>query len=805
MKRLPKSCFILVCAILLCSVSSALGADKSVLASDVWQFLNEVPQERAAGRPWVRPERFQPVMLNLDVMKSSLRDAPLEIVGLGVRGAGFIVELPMPDGSVAAFEVVESPIMEPGLAAQFPEIKTYLGQGLDDPSATVRFDVTPAGFHSQVIGAKGVAAIDPYTFGDTAMYACYWKQDLGRGDGFDCQIPEHELNEAVRAFSSLPDSAIPRTSGTNLRTFRLACAATGEYTAFHGGTVALGQAAIVTAINRVTQVYELEVAVRLTLIANNNLIVYTNGATDPYTNTNGSAMLTENQNNLTAVIGSANYDIGHVFSTGGGGVASLGVVCSAGSKARGVTGLPSPTGDTFYIDFVAHEMGHQFAGAHTFNGTGGNCSGQRTASAAFEPGSGSTIMAYAGICGSIDNLQSFSDAYFLSYSHEQIMNFITNSIPACGTNTATGNTVPTVDAGPVSYNIPSGTPFILTATGNDGNGDPLTFCWEERDLGPAQQANQPDNGSSPLFRSRTGTSVASRTCPSLNLLLASNFTLKGERIPITNRTMNWRVTARDNRAGGGGVISDSINVIVTTAGGAFGVTAPNTAVSWSGVQTVTWSVAGTNGPPVNCANVNILLSTDQGQTFPTMLLANTPNDGSEAVTLPNINTTNARIKVESVGNIFLDISTTNFTITPAAPAAPTGVVATPPVVCSGGASSLTANVGPGEAVDWFTAGCGTTPAGTGSPLGVNPVVTTTYFAQGRNIGSGLVGPCTSVTVIVAPLGDANGSGVVNDADVGPFVDGVVNGSGAVLCALDMNGDTLLDGVDIVLFTDAVAP
>jgi hypothetical protein len=802
MNRLFKLWIVTFTGVFLCGASTVRGDDKGVGATDLWQVLSEVPQERAAGRAWVRPERFVPVMLNFDGMKTALRDAPLEIVELGVRGTGFVVELPMPDGSIAAFEVVESPIMEPGLAAKFPEIKTYLGQGLTDPTATVRFDVTPQGFHSQVISAQGAAYIDPYTFGDTAMYACYWKQDRGRHGSFECLTSDREMNEAVLAAANAV-SAAPRTSGATLRTFRLACAATGEYTTFHGGTVALGQAAIVTAINRITQVYELEVAVRMTLVANNSLIVYTNSATDPYDNANGVAMLGQNQTTIDTIIGNANYDIGHVFSTGGGGVASTGV-CFAGSKARGVTGSPSPTGDDFWIDFVAHEMGHQFSASHTFNGVGGNCSGQGVPGAAYERGSGTTIMAYAGICGAVDNIQLHSDAYFIFMSHEQIMNYLAVSIPACGTSTATGNTVPTVSAG-ANFTIPSFTPFRLTASGSDGNGDTLTYCWEERDLGPFQAANQPDNGSSPLFRSRTGETTPERICPLLSLLLANNFTAKGERMPITTRTLNWRVTARDNRAGGGGVISSTMAISVTSAGGSFGVTAPDTAVSWSGVQTVTWTVAGTSGAPVNCANVNIHLSTDGGLTFPTLLAGPTPNDGSQSVTLPNINTTTARVKVESVGNIFFDISAANFTITPSNPAAPTSVVATPPFVCSGGACSLTANVGPGETVDWYTVGCGTTLQGTGSPLGVNPIATTTYFARGRNIGSGLVGPCTTVTVVVPGLGDANGSGAVDLADVGPFVNLVVSDAGTLDCAIDMDVDGDTDGHDIVLFTDAVVP
>jgi hypothetical protein len=220
---------------------------------------------------------------------------------------------------------------------------------------------------------------------------------------------------------------------------------------------------------------------------------------------------------------------------------------------------------------------------------------------------------------------------------------------------------PTVNAGP-NYTIPQGTPFTLTATGTDPNGDYLTYTWEEMDLGTASPPST-DDGSRPIFRSFLPTSSPSRTFPKLADIL-NNTTTIGESLPTTTRSMNFRVTARDNRLGGGGTASDDMIVNVRADSGPFVVTQPDIAVTWpvGSSQTVTWNVANTTGAPVSCVNVKISLSTDGGNTFPIVLAASTPNDGTEAITMPNYPTTSARIKVEAVGNVFFDISNANFTI-----------------------------------------------------------------------------------------------------------------------------------------------
>ena len=712
----------------------------------LWSILTEVPQADQAQDPWVRPDVFQPVTLDLPALIKVLNTAPREFTQ-EAEANPLTITLPMPDGSTQQFAIVDSPVMEPPLAAQFPEIRTFLGRGLHDLYATVRLDYTPQGFHAMIRSPHGDVFIDPYSRNNTSLYSVYYKRDYVKDHEWHCDTPASNIpTDVLPANPYAPRNADPR------RTYRLACATTVEYTAFHGGTVALGQAAVVTAINRVTGVYETELGIRLTLVANNSSLIYT--TTDPYTNNNGGTMLGQNQTNITTVIGSANYDIGHVFSTAGGGIAGLGVVCSSGNKARGVTGQGSPTGDAFWIDYVAHEMGHQFGGNHTFNGTGSSCNGNRNASTAYEPGSATTIMGYAGICGA-DNTQSNSNAYFSFISQQEITTFTTSGGgSACDATAVTGNNAPTANAGP-NYTIPFGTPFALTGAGNDANSDPITYCWEQRDTsttGFSLATGDPGNGA--IMRSWSPTTNPIRTIPRLQNLLANTFAA-GEILPDAARSLNFRLTTRDNRAGAGGFGVDDMLVTVASSG-PFVVTAPNTAVSWTAgsTQTVSWNVANTTASPVSTANVKISLSTDGGNTFPTVLHASTPNDGSETITLPGVNTTQARIKVEAVNNIYFDISNANFSITGCSSPSISGQPAAT-AACIGSPASFTVTAsGTGLAYQWRK-GFGNITGATGPTYTIPSVVA-------GDVGSYdcvITGTCGSATSNAAALTLATPAGI----------------------------------------------
>jgi Metallo-peptidase family M12 len=678
-------------------VSTAL-AGKS--GDNVWQETNDSALLRQGiAERTIIPKSYKTFGLNKAELLSILRQAPMEFTS-AAQNNEIILTLPMPNGSFARFKIEKSPVVEAGLSAKYPELgETYRGQGIDDPTATVRFDFLPTGFHSMILSAFGTVLVDPYfKKGDTENYISYLKMDAPRTENFVCDFHEEKTLDEILSPENLlsdkflPDASANVISGTQLRTYRLALAATNEYSVAVGSnTVAGTLAAQVLIMNRVNGVYERDLAIHMNIIANNNLIVYAadntcagvacTSANDPYTNNNGSTMLTENTNNLNTVIGTANFDIGHVFSTGGGGVATLNGPCGT-NKSRGVTGLTNPIGDAFAIDYVAHEMGHQWGANHTFNGNTSNCAGgNRSAGSAYETGSGITIMAYAGICTTQDLDRHSIDTFHVKSLEVIVAYSQTGNGNTCAVTTSTGNTPPTVSSvGGTSFNIPKQTPFALTASGTDVNGDSLTYDWQEYDLGAATTAvpNTDAGGAMPIFRPYVQTVSGTRTFPALQYILnnanvppatfdcgRTTPCLTGELLPAITRTMTFQAVARDNNANGGGINTATATVAVDGNSGPFAITAPNTATTFSGgsTQTVTWNVTNTTAAPVNAANVKISLSTDGGQTFPTVLLASTANDGTENVTIPSTATTQGRIKVEAVGNIFFDVSDANFTIT----------------------------------------------------------------------------------------------------------------------------------------------
>lgn len=620
------------------------------------------------------PQKYRTVSIDEVAFLQFIKTVPdFEAIKFN-RDAAPIISIPMPNGKTAQFRIWVNNTMSPGLQAKFPTIKTFTGQGITDKYAILTMDWTTQGFHAMTLSdVEGSVFIDPYAQGTTKEYVSYYRRDYTDNEG---GLQEGHLGEVLSGVNGgqIANRNNTQCAGATLYNYRLAVACTGEYAVAVAGfnpQVVNVMSAIVTSVNRVDGVYEKECSVSLNLVPDNANLIYTNGSTDPYTNSNGSSMLSQNQTTVDNTIGSINYDIGHVFSTGGGGVAGLGVVCVDGNKARGVTGRNSPIGDPFDIDYVAHEMGHQFRGNHTFKANTVSCAGNGSTTTNVEPGSGTTIMAYAGICGSTNDLQLNSDPQFHGISQDEIYDFITTgSGNSCAVTSGTGNQPPVV-AALTNRVIPINTPFVLTGSATDPNNDPLTYSWEQMNFGSGfyNWNNTPQVSTQPLFRSFPPTTSTSRHFPRLSDQLNGSSTV-GEMLPDITRSMRFRLTARDNKAGGGGSCYNELTINVRAEGGPFEITYPNGfGINWTANsnQTVTWNVNGTTNSPISTTTVNILLSTDGGLNFNTTLASGVPNNGSAPITVPNINTNQARIRVMAGNSVYYCMSAMNFTISGAVP------------------------------------------------------------------------------------------------------------------------------------------
>lgn len=775
----------------------------------------------------IDPVRYRALTVDRDALAGVLADAPREHTA-AARTAPLVISLPAPSGGFRRFAIQRSSVMAPALAAAHPEIATYSGTGIDDPGATVALDLTPLGLHASVRGPNGTWYVDPLYRASQSVYASY------RGADLDVDPHGVPLDDDVSGFPAAREPSVATVPGgvVTLRTYRLALLSDPGYAAYFGTANVV--AAKVTLISRVDQIYESDLAIHLTLVANTDALnldtdAKMTGANGPcgsaacYTAAEASGCESDTLNRTRTVIGqlvgASNFDVGHIaLAAGGGGLAGLGVV-GGDRKAEGCTGVPTPVGDLYAVDYVAHELGHQFGGQHTFNGVDGACNGN-ISNAAVEPGSGVTIMAYAGICGT-DNLQAHSDPYFSQRSIDEATNYVSappvsvdevqtvslrdfsgtdsfklvyganqsaaivrgasftaagieaaieaiagfpagatvtvakwdgssgepddrgfsvtfggtlagvDALPLSltalsgvtgfvgetarggpstngGSATATSDHAPVVTAPPAAT-IPTRTPFSLTGSATDADGDPLTYLWEQNDVGTGTALFSNTKLSGPLFRvfgttavvtdagsllsPSPGENVAGSTptrvfpdlaqvvagatnaatgaCPAAvgDPVPAATIDCYSEFLPTSDYAdaLHFRLTARDGHAGGGGVAHADTTLTLAKAAGPFRVTSQATAttVPASGPLTVTWSVAGTNVAPIATANVRITLSTDGGLTFPTVLAATTPNDGSEVVTLPAGTAAHARIKVEAIGDVFFDVSHGDLTIGPA--------------------------------------------------------------------------------------------------------------------------------------------
>ena len=694
------------------------------------ESISNITKDKAVARASY-PATFK--LFNLNT--SSFRQQTESVAISNFANHSTVISLPNADGNIEQFEIVEASNFEPALQAKYPEIRAYSGKGITDKYATLKLSISPQGIQTMVFRTgNDNEFIEPYS-NDHTVYSVYRSHREKGQLPWTCSTDDKQMASSLK--SQISSANLTGSSTGILKTMRLAQSCNGEYSNYFGALssadVALVLAAYNATLTRCNGVYEKDLALHLNLIANTTAVIYYNPSTDPYSTTlsqwNGQL-----QSTLTSVIGEANYDIGHMFgATGGGGNAGcIGCVCVDGKKGSGITSPADgiPQGDNFDIDYVVHEVGHQLGANHTFSMSNEGTGVQK------EIGSGITIMGYAGITS--QDVAPHSIDIFHQASIAQIQTNLAPKTCPISTNITANNATPLISA-VSNYTIPISTPFALTGSASDANADALTYCWEQNDnsstTGTGSVAS-PTKTTGPNWLSFSPAVSGTRLFPTLSTILAGlNVTgpLPGgdaganiEALSSVGRTLNFRLTVRDNHAytsvaplAIGQTAFTDVVVTVTNTSGPFQVTAPNTNITWSAgsAATVTWAVNGTNAGSVNCQAVNILLSTDGGQTFPTVLATSTPNDGTETITVPSTPGTTNRVKVEAAANIFFDISNTNFTIGSPAPCADaTGLAASAITQTSAtvawtavnGASSYNADYKAASSSTWINTATATT-------------------------------------------------------------------------------------------------
>jgi len=630
--------------------------ERIVVASGLALFVNVfLPWTLGAQSPWVDVSATSDWTFPVHSQLHSYRGLSLDLLQfrtqigtLDENGFSFIV-LPNPDGGFDTCTVWEDPVLPAGLAAKYPEIQTYSGYLNSDRRIQVRIDLGARGLHAMVFGNGAHWFVDPgLSGGALSQYASYHKLSAKPYYTFVCHNTDPiEFPGIGTAMAGKTEVAVSQ----GLRTYRLGVSTTGEYGSFHGGHVPTILSAIVTQVHRVNGFYSRDLSIKFMLAEKTDYLLFSDPATDPFTNLDPFALVLENQFVLDSVLGDTAYDIGHNFGTGTGGYGP-GLSCAGGEKAQGLVGGPIPVGDAFDADYLAHEIGHQFGANHTYNNP---CN--RIASAAYEPGSGSTLMGLAGVCA--PNLQDHFDSYFHHHSIGEVQNFLQNGPGApCAPLDTNQNSSPGVLVPSSHFALPHSTPFRLRGSAVDpGQTAWLTYTWEQYNLGPAGAPNSP-SGNAPLFRSVPPTASGERVFPAMKSLL-DGVPSTGEHLPTYGRTMRFRLVVRDNYPSSGALGTGQVDCTVDGNSGPFAVVQPSASQGFHCLSNhaVLWSVNGTHLPPVSCQWVNVYFSPDNGAHFSDTLATGIPNNGQWNWTVPDgYETPAGRILVEAVGNHFFALS-----------------------------------------------------------------------------------------------------------------------------------------------------
>ncbi len=662
---LPKNAIIVS---IFCMISLSVNAQSD--------FFKPVSRFRSADVKEKNINKYVLYDIRETALNTYLSQAPLEFYNQGIT---LPLEVPLPNGTTEIFKMTESPVLSPEIAAQHPEIKTYTGNGTQNPNYMMRVTITPDGFNAIILGMDDgdVGYFEKAVENNSGnTYRTYFARDAVRpknADGTSIKMRCGTKDAGVDTYKISPTnkSRFRSTIGANLRSYRLAVAADQNFTTNKGGgNVTTAYNALVGYVNRAIAVYRVELSVTFVLVSGTN-VVYTTANPGRYTNNDQIKNLDENTTNLDSVIGAANYDIGHLFGYVGGSGGGVGItpsVCRT-SKGGGVSGVGNGSFAAVFDDqLISHEMGHQFDMSHSYNSVIPVCT-TRAAGTSVEPGAGTTMMSYGYTCSDATGNDDYEAPYqpllnFHTVNYEQAVVYFTTGAGTCNSSTVTGNTLPVITFTTGATTIPKSTPFSLTGT---ATGTGLTYSWEGTNVGTVTptSATLADPSQPPFFRTYAPSTGPTRIYPRLAAILNGTNAAIGDKLPSVGIVTTHRLTVRDNVTG---VTNQDVTITVDGNSGPFlETTNLSGAYDRGTTQNITWSVANTTAAPVSCPSVDILLSRDGGQTFPFTIATAVPNNGTYAMTVPAQPTTQGRIMVKASNNIFFDISNNNFTINAATP------------------------------------------------------------------------------------------------------------------------------------------
>ncbi len=581
------------------------------------------------------------------------------------------IDLPLPSGELIPVQVRPYRVAEDGFYNRFPVIQTF---EFASKSRDIKGfgAMSNHGLHAVGQGPDGQFYIDPTQKDvENKTYAIYYTKDYALPENkqrFFCENEESmdEVPEPGISISSEKAKAGANQDRPPLRQYRFVVATTGEYAQYHGGTKDDVAAELVNLMIRVNEIMRREFSIEYILVDRTDTLFFLDPETDGFTNGTTSTLINQVNSIIAEYFEDDEYDLGHVLCTNAGGLASVNGVCSPSRKRRGVSCNSNPIGDRFYVDLVCHEMGHQMGARHSFN----HCRGENeNLPTGYEPGSGTTIMAYAGLCSN-RNVSSVTDPYYNIGSLESIVAYMHNGTGAsCAVETERPGQVPTLDFpfdASVPAVIPASTPFELTADVTEENPD-LLYCWEQYDASPFNCNTNNPTDNCPLFRSFPPTTNPTRVFPRIENLINQS-TNRWERLPDYSRSMKFMCTLRDWDSEGGTLDWDLVEMEVEGNAGPFTVENISGTYDIGDQIEIVWDVANTDQAPVSCEQVDIYMSQDGGFTYPHLLAEGVPNSGSLTINAPELPTANAKIKVKASNNFFFNISGSTFRIrTPSGP------------------------------------------------------------------------------------------------------------------------------------------